>query len=70
MPYTLYAAKSFGSEEYFDRVAVSKYVADHVVTELDGSVKIYETKGHRSAGYKLAKKWFGVCHPDKEIIEI
>ena len=70
VPFWLYAAKPFGSDEYFSRFAISKYVADHVVTELDGEIRIYETKGHRSAGYKLAKKWFGVCHPDKEIIEI
>ena len=76
VPYPLYAARPvyaaqpIHSNMVYERVQISKYVADHVVTELDGSVKIYETKGHRSAGYQLAKKWFGVCYPHLEIIEI
>ena len=70
VPYLLFAAKPLAGSQVTFAVAVSKYLADHVVTELDGSVTIYETKGHRSAAYKLAKKWFLVCHPDKEIIEI
>ena len=59
-----------GGELTYQSIQVSHYRADHVVTELDGSVKIYETKGHRTASYKLAKKWFGVCYSHLEIIEI
>ena len=70
VPFPLYAARPYGSAAFFDRVQVSHYRADHVVTELDGEITIYETKGHRSAGYKLAKRWFKVCHPHLEIIEI
>ena len=70
VPFPLYAAKPLAGSHVTFAVAVSKYLADHVVTELDGSVTIYETKGHRSAGYKLSKKWFGVCYSHLEIIEI
>ena len=83
VPFWLFAAKPVrsndayfcdrvmvGGELTYQSIPVSHYRADHVVTELDGSVKIYETKGHRTAAYKLSKKWFCVCHPDKEIIEI
>ena len=75
VPFPLFAAKQLRWKDGYDlncynAVPVSKYIADHVVTELDGSVTIYETKGHRSASYKLAKKWFGVCYSHLEIIEI
>ena len=71
VPFLLYAAipdpALAGS---YWRTPISRYIADHVVTELDGSVTIYETKGHKTAAYRLAKKWFAVCHPHLEIIEI
>ena len=75
VPYPLYAAadelkSAMLSIPVYYRRPISKYVADHVVTELDGEIRIYETKGHKTAAYKLSKKWFCVCHPDKEIIEI
>ena len=78
VPYPLFAAKPVRLMQTIagdwvrcgEAVTVSKYIADHVTIELDGKEKIYETKGHRSAGYKLAKKWFGVCYSHLEIIEI
>ena len=70
VPYPLFAAKPLAGSQVTFAVAVSEYRADHVVTELDGSVKIYETKGHKTASYKLAKKWFAVCYSHLEIIEI
>ena len=71
VPFTLFAAKQLdGYFVQYSAVPISKYLADHVVTELDGSVTIYETKGHKTAAYKLAKKWFLVCYSHLEIIEI
>ena len=63
VPYPLYAARPVGLMQNIagewsyshEAVTVSKYIADHVVTELNGEVRIYETKGHRSTGYRLAK---------------
>ncbi len=53
-----------------EAVPVSKYVADHVVTENDGTKRIYDSKGHRTAEYRRSKKWFEVCYPTLRIVEL
>ena len=51
-------------------VVVAKYVADFVVTELDGTVRVYDVKGYSTEMYRLKKKWFHACYPDLRIVEI
>ncbi len=53
-----------------DAVPVAKYLADFVVTELDGTKRIYETKGVATAVYKLKKKLFEANYRDLRIVEI
>ena len=57
---------------------VSKYVADFVITELDGTVRIYDSKAWDvrkqkfvyTEMYTLKKKWMMACHPHLRIVEI
>ena len=57
---------------------VAKYIADFVVTELDGTVRIYDSKAWDvrkqkfvyTEMYTLKKKWFGACYPHLRIVEI
>ncbi len=51
-------------------VPVGKYIADFVVTELDGTKRIYESKGVRTPEYKLKFKLFHANYPDLRIVEI
>lgn len=49
---------------------VAKYIADFVVTEKDGTRRVYDSKGHKTEIYRLKKKWFEACYPDLRIVEI
>jgi hypothetical protein len=60
----------FSNQNEYFAVQVSEYVADHVVTELDGTLRVYDSKGHQTAEYKRSKKWFEVCYPHLRIVEI
>ena len=51
-------------------VRISEYRADFVITELDGTVRVYDSKGFRTEMFKLKKKWFGWCYPHLRIVEI
>ncbi len=51
-------------------VEVSSYIADFVVTELDGTKRIYESKGVRTPEYKLKFKLFHANYPDLRIVEM
>lgn len=50
--------------------AISSYVADFVIDDLDGKTHVFESKGHRTAMYRLKAKWFAVCYPDLRIEEL
>ena len=49
---------------------VAKYIADFVVTELDGTKRIYDSKGYSTPMYKLKKKIFEANYPHLRIVEI
>lgn len=51
-------------------VLVGKYVADFVVTELDGTRRIYDSKGVRTAMYKFKMKLFAANYPELRVVEI
>lgn len=67
--YTLPAAVPTKDGRYIPR-DIAVYVADFVITELNGEVRIYETKGHRTEIYLIKKRWFEASHPDLRIVEI
>ena len=49
---------------------VSEYVADFVVTEKDGTLRIYESKGFQTRESKRTEKWFHICYPHLRIVHI
>jgi hypothetical protein len=51
-------------------VPIAKYIADFVVTERDGSIRIYDSKGFRTPEFKLKKKLFEANYPYLRIVEI
>ena len=51
-------------------VRISEYRADFVVQELDGTVRVYDSKGFHTEMYKLKKKIFGWNYPHLRIVEI
>lgn len=51
-------------------IDVCKYIADFVVTEASGQLRVYDAKGHPTPEYKLKKKWFAACYPHLRIVEI
>lgn len=51
-------------------VKVAEWIADFVVVEKTGPPRIYDSKGHRTAIYKLKKKFFEACYPKLRIVEI
>ena len=51
-------------------VKVGIYIADFRITERDGTIRIYETKGVRTPEYKLKKKIFSANYPHLRIVEI
>lgn len=51
-------------------VLVTTWVADFVVTELDGRVDIYDSKGWSTPEYKIKKKLFEAIHAPWRIVEI
>ena len=83
VPFVLYASIPPGVRGTVETyatipVAVSKYVADFVITELDGTVRIYDSKAWDvrkqkfvyTEMYTLKKKWFHACFPHLRIVEI
>jgi hypothetical protein len=66
--YPLYAAKP-KPDGTFEAVQFSKYVADFRVTENDGTIRIYDAKGHATAEYKRSKKVFEINYPQLRIVE-
>lgn len=51
-------------------IPVAKYIADFVVTELDGTRRIYDSKGVQTPTYRLKRKIFEANYPDLRIVEI
>lgn len=70
-PYLLFACggMALGPGGLFP-VPVGKYIADFVVTENEGTVRVYDAKGHATETYKLKKKIFEACYPYLHIVEI
>ncbi len=50
--------------------AVGEYLADFVVTEKDGTVRVYDVKGFSTPEYKLKKKIFSANYPHLRIVEL
>ena len=68
VPYDLWAWYPDQQGVVFSSVA--QYICDFRVTELDGTVRLYETKGVSTAVYKLKKKIFCANYPHLRIVEI
>ncbi len=70
--FALFAAvpETIPSNGHFDCHKVCEYIADFVVTEKDGSLRIYDVKGHVNALYALKRKLFHACYPHLRIVEI
>jgi len=45
-------------------VEICKHIVDFLVQNLDGSVEVWEAKGHATAIWKLKKKLFEAQYPD------
>lgn len=70
-PYQLFACggMALGQEGLFP-IEVCTYIADFVVTEVNGTVRVYDSKGFRTPEFKLKKKLFEACYPHLRIVEI
>ncbi len=68
VPYVLYAAQAGAFNP--ELVPVGKLIVDFKVTELDGTVRIYESKGMATQTYKLKRKLFEACYPHLRLVEI
>lgn len=51
-------------------IKVCTYVADFSYLAKDGKPVIEDTKGYRTAMYRLKKKMFECCYPDLRIVEL
>ena len=73
-PFTLFASEVGeyvnASGQQYPAVSVGKYIADFVVIEKDGTVRVYDAKGVQTPVYKLKKKLFEACYPHLRIVEI
>ncbi len=64
------------TDQYMTRIRkefprlVGAYYADFVVVELDGTKRVYDSKGVTTPLYKLKKKLFQAAYPDLRIVEI
>ena len=71
VPFVLWAHQgNWNKTEHGQPVPVAKYVADMVITNLDGSREIFDVKGMKTAMYRLKSKWFTACYPNLRIVEI
>ncbi len=71
-PFRLYAFYNVDGEPgpCLQKIFVCTYEADFVVTEKDGTLRVYDAKGHRTAMYILKKKLFEANYPTLRIVEI
>lgn len=44
-------------------VPIGKYICDHVVTELDGTIRLYDSKGFQTKDSKRTMKIFAANYP-------
>lgn len=70
-PYQLFACggMALGKDGLFP-VEICKYLADFVVTDPDGTVRVYDVKGVRSKEFIIKAKMFHANYPHLRIVEL
>jgi hypothetical protein len=68
-PFPLLANRVLGCTPASSTV-ISKYIADFVVTDPDGTLHVYDAKGYKTPEYRLKKKIFEANYPHLRIVEI
>ncbi len=53
-----------------ESAVISHYVADFTVIDREDQLGIYDAKGHRTAAYRIAKKWFEWEYWPLRIVEL